>query len=675
MKLFSFILVKLTLLIILGICFGHAYNIPLFWSLLACALLLVLLGSIWFSHKTNFKPPASFGITAFILTFFIGVFTVNVHNEKLQKSHYSRLNTESNKITIKIREVLKPNAYYDKYIVEILKINNEKVTGTSLLNIKKDTLTRQFKIDDVFLTTEKFQEITPPLNPNQFDYKAYLERRYIYHQIVASPNQLLKLAHNHTSLLGVAYKVNTFVRDRLQQYSFGNDQLAVLHALLLGQRQDLSETLYKNYTKAGAVHILAVSGLHVGILLLILNFLFKPIERVTHGKVIKTICIVALMWCFAFLTGLSPSVSRATLMFTLVAISLNSNRPTNIYNTLAISAFLLLLWNPLLLYDVGFQLSYLAVLSIVTFQPLFYKLWIPKHKLTNILWNTTTVTFAAQIGVLPVSLFYFHQFPGLFFLSNLIIVPLLGYILGFGILVNVLATLQLLPPLLVLILNKTIGFMNGFVTWVASQDQFIFDSISIKLNSVLAIYLLILCLIYVYTTPKFKSVAFVLLACITLQLTFIYNRWQVQSQEWILFHKNRESILAERKAYSLFIHSTSDSSLATKQYPLKSYIISNEIKRTATTPLKSVYNVLDKRLLVVDSSAVYTIKGFNPHYIVLSNSPKVNLNRLIDSLVPKQIIADGSNYKSYISRWETTCKNKKIPFYQTGKKGAFLFNR
>ena len=143
------------------------------------------------------------------------------------------------------------------------------------------------------------------------------------------------------------------------------------------------------------MHILAVSGLHVGIVLMLLNLLFKPIEYIKHGKAIKVMIILLILWGFAIVAGLSASVTRAVTMFSVVAIAMHLNRPTNIYNTLAISIFILLSFKPMFLFDVGFQLSYVAVLAIVTIQPLLNKLWKPKWKAFDFLWNIFTVTIAA----------------------------------------------------------------------------------------------------------------------------------------------------------------------------------------------------------------------------------------------------------------------------------------
>ncbi|MFB9051489.1 ComEC/Rec2 family competence protein [Formosa undariae] len=647
--------------------------IPFLWSALSCAILLCILFVLYWRNRSHFKPSIGFGIITFLLTVSIGISSIHLYNQSLQPTHYSHVKAAVEHITFKISDILKSNTYYDKYKIQILSINNQNVTGTALLNVQRDTLQNPLNIDAVYSTSDGLKDIRSPLNPNQFDYKSYLTRQYIYHQITTSQNRLFQHPNQRSTLSGLAHRINTFVNSKLKTYPFGADELAVINALLLGQRQDISETLYNNYTKAGAVHILAISGLHVGILLLILNYILSPLQRLKYGRGLKTILVIVLMWCFAILTGLSPSVSRATLMFTLVAISLNWNRPNNTFNTVAISAFLLLLWNPLLLFDVGFQLSYLAVLSIVALQPKLNRLWFPKNKLIKLLWNTLTVTLAAQVGVLPLSIYYFHQFPGLFFISNLIIIPFLGFILGFGILILIMAAFEILPDVIAILFNNIIGIMNTVIEWIANQDQFIYSAISIKLNSVIALYFLIICSIYAISIPKYKSIVITLMACVILQFTLLYNRISLNATEWILFHKNRESVLTHRTHNELDIFTKTDSTLSLHAYPLKDYVISREIQTARNKPLADVYSIDNEKMLVVDSLSIYKVKSFKPYYVLLSNSPKINLNRLIDSLKPKEIIADGSNYKSYIARWQMTCKNKKIPFYQTGKKGAYIF--
>ena len=208
------------------------------------------------------------------------------------------------------------------------------------------------------------------------------------------------------TLFGFSAKLRTQVQEALKIYNFKKSELAVINALLLGQRQAVSKELITDYQRAGAIHILAVSGLHVGIILLILSFLLKPIERMKYGTFIKTLCIVILLWTFAFIAGLSASVVRAVTMFTFLAIGLFFKRKYVVEFSFISSLFFLLLINPMFLFEVGFQLSYLAVFGILWTQPKIYSIWKPTFKIIDFFWQLCTVSIAAQIGILPLHLLF-----------------------------------------------------------------------------------------------------------------------------------------------------------------------------------------------------------------------------------------------------------------------------
>jgi competence protein ComEC len=496
MRLLNFTIIKLTLCLIAGIIIGYTFNLSLSLTLYLSSFFLITLFISFLIAKKQFIKTIWFGILAFLLMLCIGVLTVNFHNQKNFSNHYthqlSKHNDSLKTITFRIREVLKPGNYYDKYVIDILNIDGSKTTGKSLLNIEKDDSEIPLKVDAIYVSRTAFKNLTHPLNPNQFDYKNYLKRKYIYHQLFILNHSLLTVSSNTHTLFGIANSIRDYINSKLKPYNFESDKLAIINALLLGQRQDISEEVYSSYTNAGAIHILAVSGLHVGIILLILSFTLKPLERFKQGKLLKTILLVLILWSFALVTGLSASVTRAVTMFSIVTIALNLKRPTNIYNTLAISIFVILLFKPMFLFDVGFQLSYLAVFAIVAIDPYVYNLWRPKNWFLDKYWHTLTITVSAQFGIIPISLFYFHQFPGLFFISNLLIIPLLGIILGFGILVILLATLNILPPFVASAFGYIIGLMNSFVGWVSKQEAFLFRDIPFNMFYVLASYLLII---------------------------------------------------------------------------------------------------------------------------------------------------------------------------------------
>lgn len=224
-------------------------------------------------------------------------------------------------------------------------------------------------------------------------------------------------------MFGLASNFRESIISKLKKENFGEEELGVIQALLLGKRDDISENTYNNYTNAGAVHILAVSGLHVGIILLLLEFFLSPLARLPKGKTLKLLLVVLLLWGYAFVAGLSPSIVRAVTMFSFVAYALYLNRPANSFNIIALSMLFILLVKPLFLFQVGFQMSYAAVFAIVWIYPKLQKFWFPDNFIIRKTWQLLSVSAAAQLGVLPISLFYFHQFPALFFISNLLIIP------------------------------------------------------------------------------------------------------------------------------------------------------------------------------------------------------------------------------------------------------------
>lgn len=675
MRFLNFTIIKLTIFLIVGILIGYYFSPSIYTSLVCVVISIVVMLLVYVIQKKQFKQSFWFGVLVCLTTIQCGILTINVNNQTNFSNHYSHFisDTYNTAYSIKFRvnDVLKPSKFSNKYIVDIITIDSTQVIGKLLLNIKKDSNLQVLSVDDTFFVKTNFKSINSPLNPGQFDYKHYLKKKYIYHQLFINTFDLIALNSNKTTLFGIANNVRAFINSRLKSYSFKPKELAIINALFLGQRQDISKEIYTAYTNAGAVHILAVSGLHIGIILLILNFVFKPIERLKYGKLIKACILVFLLWSFAIIAGLSASVTRAVTMFSIITVSLNINRPTNIFNTLAISMFLILVVKPMFLFDIGFQLSYVAVFAIVCIDPLLYKVWQPKKWLLDKYWHTLTVTLSAQFGIIPLSLFYFHQFPGLFFLSNLIIIPLLGFILGFGILIIILAVMGFLPSFLAQCFGVIISSMNNVVSWISQQDAFLFQDISFSIFYVFTSYLLIITIIKFLYKPKFKNSIQVLLACIILQLVAIGSSIYKPNNALVIFHKSKFSIIGKVVNNTLTVFHNLKTPAINNRI-IKDYKTKHNLNYVEEHKLLPLYELHNTRLIVIDSFGIYNVENHQPDYVLLQDSPKINLNRLIDSIQPKHIIADGSNYSSYVDRWAATCFKRKLPFYQTSKIGAFI---
>ena len=554
----------------------------------------------------------------------------------------------------------------------MISTNKREASGQLLINIRKDSTSNTLPVDAVIYTKSVLKEIQKPLNPHQFDYNKYLELRQVYTQIYLQHNQFLVLSDQPTTIYGYADIFRTSINKKLINAGFKDEVLSIINALLLGQRQTIDKSTYNNYVNSGTIHILAVSGLHIGILLLILNFIFRPLLLLKYGNVLRPVIIITILWLFAVVAGLSPSVTRAVTMFSVISFAMHLKRPANIYNTLAISAFLILLIKPTFLFEVGFQMSYLAVLGIVSIQPILYKLWQPKYWILDKPWQIFTVTLTAQAGVLPISLFYFHQFPGLFFISNLVVIPFLGLILGLGLLVIVMALVGFLPKPIVEIYSLIIESLNGFIAWVAQFEDFLFRDIPFTLIQVLITYILIISVVQFYKLKTYKWLVICLVSIITLQGTYLFNKFQNKDEAFIIFNKSRFSVIGFKQKDRFVVHHNLDALKLKNDNIIKNYKVGELIDSVALSKLQDVYQFKNKRLLIIDSLGIYKNLSFRPDLILLRDSPKVNLERVIDSIKPQQIIADASNYKSYVKRWKTTCRNKKIPFHYTNEKGAFI---
>jgi competence protein ComEC len=613
-------------------------------------------------------------LLAFLMFFFVGISAVFVSNKANYKNYYKSYLTDNNQVTLKVRKVLKSGMYNDKFEADVIQVDAVKTRGTILLNIYKDSFSNTLKVDEILYTKAIFTALNPPLNPHQFDYKLYIAKQGIYQQLFLEKSDYKSVGFDGFSLIGFSANFRDKIEVALSKYHFQTNELGVIKALLLGQRQDISKDLITDYSKAGAIHILAVSGLHVGIILLILSFIFKPVERFKNGKFIKSILIILTLWMFAFIAGLSPSVVRAVTMFTFLAIGNAFQRKKVTEFSLIASVFFLLLVQPLFLFDVGFQLSYLAVFGIVWIQPKLYKIYAPTYQIENKIWQLITVSIAAQIGVLPLSLYYFHQFPGLFMLSNLIIIPCLGTILIGGIVMIFMALLGVLPPFLASIYGFVISLMNSFVSWISQQEYFLFKDISLSFLLMMASYVFIILGTSFLIKKSPKKAIYFLGSVLLFQSVFLFENYQKNTKkELIVFHKSRKSIVGIRNRDDVKIYHNIDTLEVKSLNLIKTYAIGENVKPVLIKGFLDVFNFKNKDVLVIDSLGVYQLKGLENPIVVLQNSPKINLERLIKSLNPSHIIADGSNYKSYVKRWKMSSKKLKIPFHYTGEKGAFKY--
>jgi competence protein ComEC len=309
---------------------------------------------------------------------------------------------------------------------------------------------------------------------------------------------------------------------------------------------------------------------------------------------------------------------------------------------------------------------------ILWLQPLLAQLWSTKNKFGNYFWEILTVSFAAQIGTLPLSMYYFHQFPGLFFLTNLVIIPFLGVIMGLGVLVMILAAFDFVPLFFVKTLEWSIWFLNKIINSIASLEQFIFRDIPFNWQLLLSAYLLIVATIVWFKKPSFNRLVLVLVGVIVFQAAYFQTHWIIQNQkELVIFNSRKNTLIAERNGQGITLHAN-DSLLetASKNQVFNSYSMGNFSSLKSKKRLRNLMYFNGNKILVVDSSGVYP-KGIRPDIVVLTQSPKINFERFLQDIQPKMVVADASNLKTIQKLWKATCLKEKIPFHATAEKGFY----
>jgi competence protein ComEC len=324
----------------------------------------------------------------------------------------------------------KPNSYQSLIQInwaDSAFFNNQKI----LAYFEKSDSAFTVQPGDRFVGTSRLQRIRNQGDPFAFNYQKFMANRDVYYSTYLADRNYMPVANSHDrSVRFRAERFRASLISTLRKYIRNDESLQVISALTLGYRKELSPETRSYFASTGAMHVLAVSGLHVGMIYLFLTTLFGFLKRSPIGRICFVLLIGSLLWFYALLTGFSPSVQRATVMFSFILVGNSLQRPAAIYNSIAASAFLLLLVNPKLLFEVGFQLSYSAVISIVFFYPRLEKWVQPKNRILQKMWQLFCVSLAAQLGTFALSIYYFHQFPVYFWLSNFIVLPAAYIILG-----------------------------------------------------------------------------------------------------------------------------------------------------------------------------------------------------------------------------------------------------
>jgi len=437
---------------------------------LACTSILwtgfYLKNSSW-----HFFHPLARGMLLHLAVVFSGALLLQSYKYKNQPEWIGHNHSSSSLLLAELEEPVTPkvNSIGGKalLIASFSKGRWHSVKGKILVYFKPDSIASKLSYGSRIVFAKPLQSIRSGSNPGSFDYAIYAGRQQRFHQIYLGAGDYQTIHQTGGVWLNKnLYFFRGLLLSILRKHIKNKEELGLTEALVLGVKDDLDKELALSYAATGTVHIIAISGLHLGIIYWLLNFLMGRLRFPGKLKLVKSSLILAGLWGFALLAGGGPSVLRSAIMFSLALLANNLFRHSSIINSLCVAAFLLLLYNPYWLWDTGFQLSFAAVLSIAVYQPRLNELFSFRNILLDNVWSATAVTLSAQVLTLPFCLYYFHQFPMYFLFTNLLAVPLSSLILLTALLLLAMAPFGSLVGLVALVLHWMLSLLNGFIRFM-----------------------------------------------------------------------------------------------------------------------------------------------------------------------------------------------------------------
>ena len=569
-----------------------------------------------------------------------------------------------------------------------------KTDAHVMVFIEKDSLSQMLAYGDevMFLTTFKLP--AKPMNPQEFDYARFLELNIIkYVAYVPASNWSLVKERKGFSIFAFAAKVRHRLLDELQKNGLSGEEYAVAAAILLGYDNLMDQDLEQNYRTAGAMHILVVSGLHVGIIYLVLNFLLGFLRKNQKQKILKMFILLIIVWFYAILTGLAPSVQRSAVMISMFIFADATNRFKNNYNTLAASAVLLMLFNPLIIFSVGFQLSYAAVFGILFFYKPIFRLLPVRNSILRIFWEIIVVSLSAQLGTFPISAHYFHFFPVYFLLTNIVVFPISFLILTSGLLFVTIFWVPYVSHLvgsvlyyLVFVLNFLIARVKYFPFSGLSELYYPWLKVGLVYFLIFSIFYWLILRVNRYVLPAF--IAFFLL----LSFGAFLQYQNLNQKSLLIYHINNHSAIdfISGDQHVFLADSALVADTGMMEFHLVNFQISKNLKpetgflnREVDNEEIGLYfhqNIADfngYRFLVLDKNSNYLPGNFDKpklNAILITGKKKVDLNQLQQCFIFDQIIIDASvpNWKRKQLLLESDRRGIKV--YDTSIEGAFIID-
>ena len=683
--------VRLLLPLIAGIIIQWYIQLPQLFSfllLLITVIFFILFRIFPLAYRYKFQWLQGIILNSIILSF--GVFLTSQKDIITDKNWFGNYYTDSSTLILKINEppVEKEKSFKAEASVEYLLANDisKSVKGTLLIYFSKDDSANIPRYGDKIMITGGLQRIKNSGNPGAFDYGRYMAFQQTFHQVFLKKNgyALLK-KHSENPLYTFIFWARGHVIKTLQQYVQGNKKVTgIAEALLIGYKEDLDKDVVQAYSNTGVVHIIAISGMHLGLIYIVLVWLFSRLPFIKRSAILRVLLILSCLWLFSLITGASASVLRSAVMFTCIVIGKNWFKQASIYNSLAASAFLLLCYDPYLLWDVGFQLSYCAVGGIVWLQKPIVNLLYFSNKYAMRLWEMCALTLAAQVLTFPICIYYFHQLPATFLFTNLICVPLSTVILFAEIGLIILSPIPLLA-----------GFAGKFIyvlTWLMNLVIDFFDKLPYSLADKIYATPLTTCLLYVFVFSLCAGLLYknkLSLKASLFSLFLFVSFWSygkislLRQKKIIIYNVSRHTAMDFIAGNKFFFYGDDEFNTdgALQNFNLKPARVSLQTDVSSDTlqgltHFGRLWQFYNKKIMIIDSTVKFEQADakLNIDVLLISHRPKINIQDITSAVSPAVVLIDGSNSLWKIGEWKAECEKLHLRCHITGEQGAYILN-
>ncbi|HEV8283563.1 MAG TPA: ComEC/Rec2 family competence protein [Chitinophagaceae bacterium] len=661
--------------------------IQIAWCLFCFSIFLSFL-SFLLSNFSRYKLSAINGTAITMIFFALGSLMIWYNDIRHSAGWYGNYYKPGDFVLITLQEppIEKTNSYKTLATVTALTETNKSIPakGGVILYFKKDSSIPKLDFGTQIIFSKPLQEIKNAGNPGGFDYKRYNLFRGITHQAYLKRGDFSVLNKKKQTLYGkILFPIRDKVLATLRRYIRGEKEQGLAEALLIGYKDDLDKNLVQSYTNTGVVHVIAISGLHLGLIYWLLIQLLKPLRKRKISKWLTPFVIITGLWLFTLLAGGQPSVLRSAVMFTCIVLAEGFSRKTSIYNTLALSAFILLCINPFWLWDVGFQLSYAAVLSIVIFMKPIYSWFYIRNKALDFIWKMNAVSIAAQLLTTPFSIYHFHQFPNFFLFTNFLVVPISSVIVLGEIFLCAISFIPFIATLSGKTLSWLIWLMNSYVERIEALPYSLWDGIQVNITQAVLLIIIVAGFGY-WLLEKQKAGAwvatFALLFFISLHS---YSFYQSSHQHnLIVYNVPKHQAIDIMNGRACYFNGDSDllADDFARNFHLKPsrifYRVEPGDQASNSSKLKDFYQFGSKRILLIDRDIVFDSSTIQIpiDLLIISKSPKLYLKKLYQTFNFKQVVFDGSVPAWKLKYWTKDCDSLHVPYHNVNEKGAFVMN-